>query len=88
MPVISRRSFLATAAMSAAATQLPAQQKGATQVTLHIPAEATGPQMPADFVGLSYEVQQLTDLSFFSPANTGLIAQFKSYLLLRVKLSP
>jgi len=78
MPVISRRSFLATAAMSAAATQLPAQQKGAAQVTLHIPAEANGPQMPQDFIGLSYEVQQLTDPTFFSPANTGLIAQFKA----------
>jgi hypothetical protein len=78
MPEISRRTFLATVAMSAAATQLPAQQKGAAQVTLHIPAEANGPQMPQDFVGLSYEVQQLTDLSFFSPANTGLIAQFKA----------
>lgn len=34
--------------------------------------------MPADFVGLSYEVQQLTDASFFAPDNTGLIRQFKA----------
>jgi hypothetical protein len=34
--------------------------------------------MPADFVGLSYEVQQLTDPSFFSESNIGLIRQFKA----------
>jgi hypothetical protein len=33
--------------------------------------------MPDDFVGLSYEVQQLVDPSFFSPNSTGLILQFK-----------
>jgi len=34
--------------------------------------------MPADFVGLSYEVQQLTEPSFFSASNIGLIRQFKA----------
>jgi hypothetical protein len=34
--------------------------------------------MPADFVGLSYEVQQLTDPHFFSATNAGLVAQFKA----------
>jgi len=34
--------------------------------------------MPADFVGLSYEVQQLTDPSFFSASNRGLVSQFKA----------
>jgi hypothetical protein len=34
--------------------------------------------MPADFVGLSYEVQQLTDPEFFSGKNAGLIAAFKA----------
>ena len=48
------------------------------QVTLAIPAEATGSRMPEDFVGLSYEVQQLTDPSFFSMENTGLIREFKA----------
>lgn len=33
--------------------------------------------MPADFVGLSYEVQQLADASFFSAKNTGLVSAFK-----------
>lgn len=34
--------------------------------------------MPEDFVGLSYEVQQLKDPAFFSPRNTGLIRQFQA----------
>jgi hypothetical protein len=33
--------------------------------------------MPVDFVGLSYEVQQLRDASFFSVQNRGLIREFK-----------
>ncbi len=72
---ISRRRFLAAAAISVAAAQLRAQSK--TQVTLEIPAEATGAQMPPDFIGLSYEVQQLVDPNFFSAKNTGLIRAFK-----------
>ncbi len=78
MPPINRRKFLATTALSIVATRLRAQGTGATQVSLVIPAEATGAHMPADFVGLSYEVQQLTDPEFFSGKNSGLIAAFKA----------
>ena len=75
MNEISRRRFVATAAMTFAAARLRAQE--AAQVTLQIPTEANGPHMPEDFVGLSYEVQQLLDPSFFSGQNTGLIRAFK-----------
>jgi hypothetical protein len=34
--------------------------------------------MPIEFVGLSYEVQQLKEPSFFSAQNSGLIRQFKA----------
>jgi hypothetical protein len=34
--------------------------------------------MPIDFVGLSYEVQQLADSSFFSAQNSGLVREFKA----------
>ena len=34
--------------------------------------------MPADFLGLSYEVQQLADPSFFSDSNAGLVREFKA----------
>lgn len=73
---ISRRTFIANTALTLAATQLPAQDKTAA-VTLNISGVANGPHMPEDFVGLSYEVQQLVDPTFFSEKNTRLIEQFK-----------
>jgi len=73
---LTRRGFLAAAAMTAAAASLRSQTKTGP-VTLVIPREADGPEMPADFIGLSYEVQQLVDSSFFSPKNTGLIRAFR-----------
>jgi len=76
MTNISRRSFLATAACAAAASRLGAQAPAATMVSLT--AAPTGPHMPADFIGLSYEVQQLVNPSFFSAANAGLIGNFKA----------
>ena len=51
------------------------------QVTLKLTTEAAGPSMPADFMGLSYEVQQLADPSFFAASNAGLISQFKALAL-------
>jgi hypothetical protein len=77
MAHLDRRTFLTTAALSVAATQLRAQS-GPARASLELPAEVTGPQMPLDFVGLSYELQQLADPSFFSAANTGLIQQCKA----------
>lgn len=76
--MITRRRFLATAAATVAATTLRAQAKGVVKVSLAISNQAIGPHMPADFVGLSYEVQQLADPSFFSSNNQGLIRQFKA----------
>ena len=78
MRTISRRQFIATAAASLAVTRLHAQGSAGANVTLRIPTEATGPHMPLDFVGLSYEVQQLTDPGFFATSNIGLISQFKA----------
>jgi hypothetical protein len=52
MNAISRRRFLAAAAMSIAATRLRGQS--AAQATLTIPREANGPHMPEDYIGLSY----------------------------------
>jgi hypothetical protein len=76
MKGITRRSFLTTAAMSIAATRLQAQGT-AKQLTLTIPAEADGPHLPVDYIGLSYEVQQLLDPEFFAGQNAGLIRAFK-----------
>jgi hypothetical protein len=75
---ISRRRFIAGAASSIAAARLGAQGRSAAQATLAVPAEATGARMPANFVGLSYEVQQLADPNFFSERNGGLIREFRA----------
>ncbi|MGP8250782.1 MAG: hypothetical protein ACLQHF_02045 [Terracidiphilus sp.] len=77
MKPLSRRQFLSSAAFTIAAARLTAQSANA-HATLGIPAQATGPRVPADFIGLSYEVQQLVDPNFFSAANTGLVNSFKA----------
>jgi hypothetical protein len=76
--MLTRRRFLATAACSVGAARLHAQGQSRVRVAFSIPKEATGPHMPIDFVGLSYEVQQLADPSFFSAQNSGLIHDFKA----------
>ena len=74
---ISRRRFIASASMTVAAAHLRAQSTPKVQIALDIPAAANGAHMPLDFVGLSYEVQQLVDPTFFSAKNTGLIRAFR-----------
>jgi len=76
--MLTRRKFLATAAYTVAAVRLHAQGQSKVRVALAIPSEATGPHMPVDFVGLSYEVQQLAAPTFFSAQNSGLIREFKA----------
>jgi hypothetical protein len=76
--ILTRRRFLATAACTVAAARFHAQGQSNVRVALAIPSEATGPHMPIDFVGLSHEVQQLPDPSFFSAQNSGLICEFKA----------
>src|SRR5260370_35277177 len=75
--MLTRRRFLATAACTVAAARLHAGQSN-VRVALSIPKDATGPHMPIDFVGLSYEVQQLADPSFFSAQSSGFIREFKA----------
>jgi hypothetical protein len=76
--MLTRRQFLATAASTVAAARLHAQGQSKVRVALAIPSQVTGPHMPVDFVGLSYEVQQLADPTFFSAQNSGLIREFKA----------
>ncbi len=79
--MLTRRRFLATAACTVAAAHLDARDRSKVRVALSIPKGATGSRMPIDFVGLSYEVQQLVDPSFFSAQNTGLVRESKALLL-------
>jgi len=76
--MLTRRRFLATAACTIAAARLHSSGQSKVRVALSIPNDATGPHMPIDFLGLSYEVQQLADPTFFSAQNSGLIREFKA----------
>ncbi|MGD1105624.1 MAG: hypothetical protein ABR865_01160 [Terracidiphilus sp.] len=76
MTQLSRRQFLTTSALSLAATRLRAQDRKQIHVNLVIPAEATGLHVPDDFIGLSYEVEELANPAFFSAGNSGLIRTF------------
>ncbi len=79
---MDRRRFLIASAATAAAASLKSLGQTLTNApyqvkpTLH--PDKPGSAIPANFVGLSYETQQLSDPTFFAPANSGLIAQFKA----------
>ena len=71
-----RRRFLQTAA---AAAVLPAVKSfGQNAATIAVHLDQAGPTLPANYIGLSYEIEQLSDPSFFSAANTGLVEQFRA----------
>ena len=80
MKKMDRRRFLALSAATAASlhtlarAKLPPHKPPPSRSTPTSPART----IPANFVGLSYETQQLSDPAFFSPHNTGLIAQFRA----------
>jgi hypothetical protein len=76
--MLTRREFLATTVFTVGAARLRVYGQSKNRVSLIIPNEVTGPHMPGDFIGLSYEVQQLKDASFFSAQNSGLIREFKA----------
>ena len=79
MKNLDRRRFVIASAAAAASLKSFAQAPepaAAAKLALH--PDRPGPTIPANFVGLSYETQQLSDPGFFSPANTGLIEQFRA----------
>ena len=80
MSLFNRRHFVASAAATVFAPHLRALAQVATSQsqTLTLHPDQTGAMVPEDFIGLSYEIQQLSDPNFFAPSNTGLIAQFRA----------
>jgi len=82
MKKMDRRRFVFAGAAAAAGLKTLAQSahaaSGAQIAKLTwLPPSASPVTMPANFVGLSYETQQLSDPTFFSPHNTGLIARMR-----------
>ena len=74
---MDRRHFLRVTAAATAAASLHRASFAQDSTSLILHTDRPGPVMPLDFVGLSYERQQLADPTFFSAANTGLIARFR-----------
>jgi hypothetical protein len=75
---MDRRQFVALTATALPAIRTLAQTLKPAAATLKLLTGQPGPRVPANFIGLSYETQQLSDPTFFSAANTGLIAQFRA----------
>jgi hypothetical protein len=81
MKSMDRRRFLLATAATAALPTLKSFAQATTTATLRLHPAETGPRIPDNFIGLSYETNELTNPSFFSPENTGLIAQFRTLSL-------
>ncbi|MGC9199957.1 MAG: hypothetical protein ACP5E5_13645 [Acidobacteriaceae bacterium] len=90
---MDRRRFLLSSAAAAALPTLRSLARAATPLdsptgtplpgksnapTLQLHPDQPGPRIPENFIGLSYEANELTEPSFFSPQNTGLIQQFRA----------
>jgi hypothetical protein len=79
--VMDRRRFLRTSAATLAATSLSRRifaQAGEPAVAVSIDAEHPIHTIPLNFIGLSYERQQLSKPEVFTAANKNLIAEFKA----------
>ena len=80
MSYMDRRRFLIASAATAASLKSFAQNapSGASAAKIVLHRDKPGSTIPANFLGLSYETQQLSEPSFFSPSNTGLIEQLRA----------
>ena len=81
MSPLDRRRFLTASAAAAAALgnhplrAFAQATRNVAPLTLH--PERSGAQVPQSFIGLSYEIEQLADPSFFASSNHGLVARFR-----------
>ena len=73
-----RRFLLATAATAALPTLNSLAQATTPTATLKLHSGEAGPRIPDNFIGLSYETNELTNPGFFSIENTGLIEKFRT----------
>lgn len=72
------RSSAAVSTLAIAAVRSFGQRVGSAAATLTVQADRPGHRLPANYIGLSYEIEQLSDPTFFSRENTGLIEQFRA----------
>src|SRR3546814_336128 len=76
--IMNRRQLLGLLTASTAAAGLPRLAFARTPgISLSLEDAASGPTIPADYVGLSYEAAQFANPDFFTPSNKALIALFR-----------
>lgn len=73
---MDRRRFLVTSLATTASLKGLAQSGSKSAAAILVRSEKRV-AVPQNFVGLSFETQQLSDPSFFSASNTGLVARFR-----------
>ena len=83
MKSMDRRRFLLATAATAALPTLRSFAQATTPAatpaaTLKLHSDETGPRIPNNFIGLSYETNELTNPGFFSLDNTALIEKFRT----------
>lgn len=76
MSMMNRRQFLAVAAAAVSARSLAQRRPRTAVLTLHPDKPIC--TVPQNFVGLSFELQQLCNSESFSPDNKELVAQFRA----------
>jgi len=80
MSALDRRRFLKTCAAATALSSSRLRsiaQQAAPTVAPKLHKDQPGARVPTNFIGLSYETQELTRPETFSRENTGLIARFR-----------
>lgn len=76
---MDRRRFVLASVAAATSVRSFAQSPAARlRTSLVLDSSRPGAVVPANFVGLSYESQELSHPEFFAPSNTGLVAQFRT----------
>jgi hypothetical protein len=74
---MNRRRFVTGVTAGVAASVMPSFGQSGATLQLEIDTTKTGPTIPKDFTGLSYESAQLANPEFFSTKNKELIALFR-----------
>ena len=79
LTLFSRRRFLQTtaAALPTLGSFAQASSAAPASAAITLQPDKPGPAIPSNYIGLSYEIEQLSDPAFFSGYNAGLIEQFR-----------
>lgn len=75
MKTLTRRGLIATSASAFAASAIPGHARTPARLKAFKTRRLSA--VPDDFIGLSYESQELQDPDFFSPRNRELVAKFR-----------